>query len=74
MPRRPRREQQHGWPADPLWAESNWPNDTPALTLYLKEDGAVEMALLGAGLAVAGASVAAALLIRFAYHRKLKQQ
>lgn len=67
-------EQQHGWPADPLWAESNWPNDTPALTLYLKEDGAVEMALLGAGLAVAGASVAAALLIRFAYHRKLKQQ
>ncbi|KAL4441829.1 hypothetical protein ABPG77_003745 [Micractinium sp. CCAP 211/92] len=66
-------EQQHGWPADPLWAESNWPNDTPALTLYLKEDPAVEMALLGAGLAVAGASVAAALLIRFAHRRKLKR-
>ncbi|KAL4433984.1 hypothetical protein ABPG75_000425 [Micractinium tetrahymenae] len=66
-------ERQHGWPADPVWAESNWPNDTPALTLYLKEDPSVEMALLGAGLAVAGTSVAAALCIRLAYHRKLKR-
>ena len=68
------RERQHGWPADPLWVESNWPTGTRALQLYLREAPGTEAALLAAGLLVAGLSVALTLGVRAAYHRKLKQQ
>lgn len=49
-----------GWPPDPVWTESNWPYTTPSLTFYLREDPATGWALLGAGLAVTLASLAAA--------------
>ena len=68
------RERQHGWPADPLWVESNWPTGTPALQLYLQEAPGTEAALLVSGVLVAAASVALTLGVRAAYHRKLKQQ
>lgn len=67
------RDQQYGWPPDPMWTESNWPG-TPALTLYLKEASGTEWALLGAGLAVTAASLAVALGVQYAHQRKLKRQ
>lgn len=69
-----RRERQYSWPPDPVWTESNWPTGTPALTLYLREAPATEWALLGAGLAVATASLTVTLGVAWAYSRKLKQQ
>lgn len=68
------RERQYGWPPDPVWTESNWPSGTPALTLFLREASGTEWALLGAGLAVFAASVAVALWVQWAHHRKLKRQ
>ena len=27
----------YSWPPDPLWAESNWPDNTPWVELYMAE-------------------------------------
>lgn len=45
----------HGWPADPAWAESDWPLGVPDLQLYLREAPRVEAALLAAGSLVTAA-------------------
>lgn len=70
----PCREERHGWPADPVWAESNWPADTPHLEFFLREAGGTDAAVLAAGLAVTCVSAALALALNLAHARRKKRQ
>lgn len=63
--------EQHSWPPDPIWTESDWPTAVPDLQLYLHESSTVENALLIAGFlttAVVGVASYAARLA-FAKHQ-----
>ena len=59
--------QQHSWPPDPMWAESDWPLGIPDLQLYLHESPAVENALLVAGFLVTAAVGVASYAARLAF-------
>lgn len=61
--------EQHGWPADPMWTESDWPNEVPDLQLYLHESPAVESGLLVAGALITALVGAASYAARVAFAR-----
>lgn len=61
--------QQHNWPDDPMWTESDWPESTPDLQLYLHESPAVEHGLLVAGCLVTAAVGVASYAARKAFAR-----
>eukprot|EP00887_Chlorella_sp_A99_P003619 scaffold7.g3619.t1 len=63
-----------GWPPDPVWTESNWPNETPSLVLYLQEDPATDWAVFAAGCAATAASLAAALGVQAAWSRQRRRR
>jgi len=67
------REEQHDWPADPMWTESNWPSGTPRLVMYLQEGPGVENALLAAGLTVTVVTALATLMLQWAWEKRLKR-
>lgn len=67
-------EAQYGWPVDPMWTESNWPSGQPSIVLYLQEAPGVDVAVLGAGIAVTVAAGAMALAVHLAWTRRLKQE
>jgi hypothetical protein len=56
-----------------MWTESNWPNSSPYLELFLKESSAVDYAVLGAGLAVMVVSVVVAGAVQFTWNKRMKQ-
>jgi nicastrin len=62
-----------GFPRDPLWTESNWPDGTPRALLFLQEAPTAEAAVLAAGVVVTAAAVAVALALRLAWARRLKR-
>lgn len=66
-------EEEHGWPMDPMWVESNWPLGIPSVTLFLKEDDDVNTVVLGVGIAVVIGSVIVALALTGAYRKRLKE-
>ena len=67
-------EAAYRWPSpDPMWTESNWPDSTPYLELYLEESSAVEWVVLGVGVGVLGVAWGVAAALRFAYYKRLKQ-
>lgn len=61
--------QQHNWPDDPMWAESDWPESTPDLQLYLHESPTVEHGVLIAGFLVTAAVGVASYAARKAFAR-----
>lgn len=61
--------EQHSLPADPIWTESDWPNEIPDLQLYLHESPAVENGLLIAGALVTAVVGAASYAARVAFAR-----
>ena len=69
-----RREARYGWPADPVWTESNWPAGHPKLVLLRLESGAVQASVLLAGVGATAASVLLALGAQVAYDRRAKRQ
>jgi nicastrin len=62
-----------GWPADPMWVESNWATGSPRVVMFLQETAAVERAVLGAGLAAVAAAAAGAAALHVAWHRRQKR-
>lgn len=61
--------QQYNWPEDPMWTESDWPESTPDLQLYLHESPAVENGVSVAGFLVTAAVGAASYAARKAFAR-----
>lgn len=62
----------HGWPADPMWAESNWPTGAPFLQLYLAKPYKTRVAVLVAGVTITVASLAISLGARRMFEQHLK--
>lgn len=63
-----------GWPADPMWSESDWPGTTPSLEVYMKEARSVQVAVLVSGLLLTLATGLAALLVQKAFEKRLKSE
>lgn len=53
-----------GWPADPLWAESNWPQGVPSLISLQQESAAREHATAAVGAMATVLAAAAAYLVQ----------
>lgn len=64
--------QQHSWPPDPMWAESDWPVGVPDLQLYLRESETVKLAVLIAGLSVTAVVTLSSLAAKSAFHKHHK--
>ena len=66
------RENGYGMGPDPLWTESNWPDSTPFLELYLEESSATEYVILAVGLAVTVVSCIVVGAVKFAWEKRQK--
>ncbi|GBF91523.1 nicastrin [Raphidocelis subcapitata] len=63
----------HGWPADPMWAESNWPLGVPFVQIYLLKPYGSRVGVLVAGLALTAAAVLGSLTARRKFEKHLKR-
>ncbi|KAK9804658.1 hypothetical protein WJX73_005957 [Symbiochloris irregularis] len=63
-----------GFPPDPLWTESNWPDGGQSLRLFQRESAIHERWLLFIGFLLTAASCIAALGGQFVYARHCKRQ
>jgi len=61
-----------GWPADPLWVESNWPNATPYLRVLLKDSNSTLEAILGGGIAACMITAVLSHLAKKAFEKQAK--
>ncbi len=68
----PCRAQSHGWPADPMWTESNWPSTTPKLLLLLEEGTGANNAVLAAGVVLSVVTLVAIAALKSAHANRLK--
>eukprot|EP00877_Chromochloris_zofingiensis_P006849 jgi/Chrzof1/2417/Cz11g14180.t1 len=64
--------QQYSWPADPIWAESDWPQGVPFLQLNLNEPYSTDVAVLVAGIVLTLATVVASYMAKVAFEKHLK--
>ena len=57
---------------DPTWTESNWPDESPRLRLYLRERPGLDSMLVFFGLALTAVSAGAAVMANSVYASRLK--
>ncbi len=65
-------ELQTGWPPDPIWTESNWPNTTPFLRVLQAESSSTEWAIFGSGIAACLISGVLSYMGKRAFEKHLK--
>ncbi|GLC56142.1 hypothetical protein PLESTB_001073200 [Pleodorina starrii] len=64
----------YGWPTDPMWTESNWPAQTPTLTVFQEESRAVQVATLVVGVLLTAGTAGVSWLGIKIFERHIKIQ
>lgn len=67
-------EAKYGWPADPMWTESNWPAGTPSLMVYQQDSNAVIIGVFMGGVAACAATALLSWAGIAAFEKRMKQQ
>lgn len=64
---------QFGWPADPIFTESRWDENTPYIRIFMKESNSTQVAVLVSGLLLSAATLLFSIAVQRAFEWKWKK-